>query len=598
MEYDITEQRRAYLDARGFTILTACPGSGKTTSIVYKLKSLIEECRTNYTNGVGVLCMSFTNKACDEIISKYRDMHGTSIDYPNEVRTIDSFATQYVVLKYWYLIKGLSKPRIINEDEILHNLFFHKYKGRECLVYDLKDYNDLAYHYPPENLEYIGDNVFKIGNKTIERNEHRLFNYCLEIFKYKLKHGVINSNDAMLIATSILKNHSSIVKSLANRFPYIILDEAQDTSKHQFDILELLKSAGVKNIELIGDVNQSVYEWRNARPQVFQQYCRKEGWTSLNLMENRRSVQRIIDLYSRFKPVGCPNIVSYGVEDNNIKIEIIRHDIGQERTAFDIFTTICNTHNLKSRLVLVRGKSDLTKLAAFRTKIEPWKSKIPYRIIEVELLYTQNMIKEAMDKMAWICAYLIYGDGYFAEMKKYVQERNNTVEFNIMLLQLMKLLPSLSLSFNNWDGKTRQLLKDALKLSKIPDFEFKQRMTGYNMSSLLEQPINSYFGQVKDNVVTAQTIHSAKGASVDAVLLYLHNQSGAQVISFNDIPDNSNGLLEIKEKHRLIYVACSRAKQLLAIAIPSSITEEQIRRKMKGLDVHISSQGVQMSLDL
>ena len=173
-----------------------------------------------------------------------------------------------------------------------------------------------------------------------------------------------------------------------------------------------------------------------------------------------------------------------------------------------------------------------------------------------------------------------------------------TVEFNIMLLQLMKLLPSLSLSFNNWDGKTRQLLKDALKLSKIPDFEFKQRMTGYNMSSLLEQPINSYFGQVKDNVVTAQTIHSAKGASVDAVLLYLHNQSGAQVISFNDIPDNSNGLLEIKEKHRLIYVACSRAKQLLAIAIPSSITEEQIRRKMKGLDVHISSQGVQMSLDL
>ena len=135
MEYDITEQRRAYLDARGFTILTACPGSGKTTSIVYKLKSLIEEYRTNYTNGVGVLCMSFTNKACDEIISKYRDMHGTSIDYPNEVRTIDSFATQYVVLKYWYLIKGLSKPRIINEDEILHNLFFHKYHPPDDIYY-------------------------------------------------------------------------------------------------------------------------------------------------------------------------------------------------------------------------------------------------------------------------------------------------------------------------------------------------------------------------------------------------------------------------------------------------------------------------------
>ena len=70
------------------------------------------------------------------------------------------------------------------------------------------------------------------------------------------------------------------------------------------------------------------------------------------------------------------------------------------------------------------------------------------------------------------------------------------------------------------------------------------------------------------------------------------------MISFNDIPNNSNGLLEIKEKHRLIYVACSRAKQLLAIAVPSSITVDRIRRKLEGLDVHISSQGVQMSLEL
>ena len=149
-------------------------------------------------------------------------------------------------------------------------------------------------------------------------------------------------------------------------------------------------------------------------------------------------------------------------------------------------------------------------------------------------------------------------------------------------------------------SETRQLLKDTLKLSYNPDFEFKQRIgiVGHNISSFREQPMNSYFGQEEENVVTAQTIHSAKGASVDAVLLYLHDQSGAQVISFNDIPNNSNGLLEIKEKHRLIYVACSRAKQLLAIAVPSSITVDRIRRKLEGLDVHISSQGVQMSLEL
>ena len=597
MEYEITEQRKAYLDARGLTILTACPGSGKTTSIVYKLKTLIEENRLNNTNGVGVLCLSFTNKACEEIKLKYKEMHGSSIKYPNEVRTIDSFITQYVVLKYWYLIKGLSKPRIINEEDVLHNLFFHKYNGREFLPYSLREFNDIAYHYPPEKIEYIGEHVFKIENKIVNRNDDlHLFNYCFEIFKYRLKNGVINSNDAMLIAASILKKHTFIPISLANRFPYIILDEAQDTSKYQFSIIELLKNAGVRNIELVGDVNQSVYEWRNAKPEIFQQYTRNPEWTALNLMENRRSVQRIIDLYSRFKPVGYPNIISHNVADENIKIEIIRYNNGQEKTAFDRFSFLCNQHKLHSRLVLVRGKSDLSKLAAFRTSIEPWKSKIPYRIIEVEVLYGQNKIKEALDKLGWICAYLIFGDGHFSEAKKFIQEKGNTLELNITLLELLQSLPSLSLSFNKWDIQTRALLKEKLSLPNVLNFEFKQRMQGHNMRELLNESVDSYFGQTEDSIVTAQTIHSAKGASVDAVLLYLHDRSGAQVISFNDIPDNSDGLVEIKEKHRLIYVGCSRARQLLALAVPSSITEAQIMQKLGDLDYHISSNGVQMDL--
>lgn len=600
MEYEITEQRRAYLTARGYTILTACPGSGKTTSVVFKLKTLIDEFQSQNTNGVGVLCMSFTNKACDEIICKYREMHGTSIEYPNEVRTIDSFITQFVVLKYWYLVNGLHKPRIINDEEILHNLFFKKYDGGECLVDSLRNFREISHHYSPEEVQYLGDNIYKIKNKTISRRDGELYNFCKAIFKYRFEHGVLNSNDVILIAAYILRKYNIVANSIAQRFPYMILDEAQDTSKLQFEILELLKNAGVQNIELIGDANQSVYEWRNASPDIFMQYTQKEGWRSLNLTENRRSVQRIINLYSRLKPVGTPAIISYKVEDAGIQIEVIRYDNGCEKVAFDRFNDICNARGLDSRLILVRGKGDLTKLAAFRNGIEPWKKhvKVPYRIINAQMLYAQNRIKEAIYKIGWVCAYLIFGEGHFSEMKNYIHENNNSVEFNSMLLHLLASLPSLASSFNIWNERTSRLLKQTLNLPSEPVFEFKQRLDGFCMQDVRNQPINLYYGQVEENIVAAQTIHSAKGASVDAVLLYLHDQSGAQVISFNDIPNNSNGLLEIKEKHRLIYVACSRAKQLLAIAVPSSITEDQIRRKLEGLDVHISSQGVQMSLEL
>lgn len=63
MEYEITPQRQAYLDARGYTILNACPGSGKTTSIVKKLFAVSRYCEDQYGHHTGFVCLSFTNTA-------------------------------------------------------------------------------------------------------------------------------------------------------------------------------------------------------------------------------------------------------------------------------------------------------------------------------------------------------------------------------------------------------------------------------------------------------------------------------------------------------------------------------------------------------
>lgn len=85
MDYDITLQRQAYLDARGYTILTACPGSGKTTSIVKKLLTVSRYCEEHYGKHTGFACLSFTNKACAELKQKYREMHDERITFPNVI---------------------------------------------------------------------------------------------------------------------------------------------------------------------------------------------------------------------------------------------------------------------------------------------------------------------------------------------------------------------------------------------------------------------------------------------------------------------------------------------------------------------------------
>ena len=65
MNYDLTPERRDYINARGYTLLTACPGSGKTTSIAYKLGELAVHSNDN------VLCLSFTNNAVNELDEAY-----------------------------------------------------------------------------------------------------------------------------------------------------------------------------------------------------------------------------------------------------------------------------------------------------------------------------------------------------------------------------------------------------------------------------------------------------------------------------------------------------------------------------------------------
>ena len=154
MDYEITPERQADLDARGHIILTACPGSGKTTSIVKKLYSVANYCAEQYGKHAGFACLSFTNKACAELKDKYRDMHGVPLDYPNIVATIDSFIMQCVVLPFWYLCPYCSKkPLVINEKELLDKIYFHKtYQNgelKEYIVGELRQYNRFVHNKTP-----------------------------------------------------------------------------------------------------------------------------------------------------------------------------------------------------------------------------------------------------------------------------------------------------------------------------------------------------------------------------------------------------------------------------------------------------------------
>ena len=191
--------------------------------------------------------------------------------------------------------------------------------------------------------------------------------YCKEAFTYRLEKGFITSSDALWIACDILQHHQNIGKALVTRFPYIIVDEAQDNSELHFEFFKLLKRAGLQNLEFVGDICQSIYGFNNAKPELLQSMMSEEEWNVLPLSECRRSNQRIIDLYSKLKSIAVPAIISHGVEDKGIPIIVYKYDDGNIRDVVRNFYQICDDNDLSSRIILARGTINVRNYLALKT---------------------------------------------------------------------------------------------------------------------------------------------------------------------------------------------------------------------------------------
>lgn len=599
IDYDITPQRQAYLEARGYTILTACPGSGKTTSIAKKLLAVSHYCGEHYGKHTGFACLSFTNKACAELKQKYIELHDERLAFPNEVLTIDSFIMQYVVLPFWYLCDACKKkPIVVNEASILDRIYYDNVlinnKWQQYPIMALRTFASLMHRKNP-SLISKDKAGFKWNHKTIT-NANEIA-YCTAAFTYRLAKGFITSSDALWIACDILYHHQDVAKALVARFPYIIVDEAQDNSELHFEFFKLLERAGLQNIEFVGDICQSIYGFNNARPKLLQSMMAEGVWNVLPLSECRRSNQRIINLYSKLKSSDVPTIISHDVEDKGIPIIVYKYDDGNVRDVIQDFNKICKNNGLLTKKILARGVEKCKTLAGVKdVDFKYWKSELPYLLIDSVLALESSDMDYAFQKMRLVLSDLLTDNSHDAK-RQFIHEIEHDIDWNAKIFRFLKKVPPLSLSFKEWSSQTCSLLQTYWGLENRPEFIPYQKKVGYKMKEMADVPVEQYH-QSNDNgseyYKSIDTIHAVKGATLDAVLLFLSADSRGQSISLKDFP--SSPVCVMTESQRMIYVACSRAKQFLALAVPKSITDEKIRRALTGVDIDIRNINLQEEL--
>lgn len=592
MEYDLTpKERQVYVKERGKVIITACPGSGKTTSIVYKLRKLHEEIESSNKH-TGVLCLSFTNQAVGEIINTYRAMHGVDIRYPHEVSTIDSFITQNIVLPYWNLCKYCkAAPMIVNEKNQLHDLLWYHYTdkfGKQKDACRIGKYGDTPRIIAPEEISLHAGKFY--NRTTIMQDKYK--QYAKDVVLYRLASGFLTSADAMAVALDLLLKYPVIAKSIAMRYPYIIVDEAQDTSTDQFELFKCLIDGGLKNLEFVGDTNQSIYEWRFASPDTLDALSNTDGWKHIPFVNNRRSVQRIIDLYLMLVPRNKrQQIISVLDEDKRIPIVIYRFDMNNSNEVIKDFCQTCNNYNLKEKLILTRGRNLGKLLSGTKEKPEYWKSPVPKMLINAYVDFKNGYITKAVQQLAYVWSMYMFKEDEYDKKRMFVKEKTESPTESTFLVNMLIEMPGLDETFQTWTTKMQLFLKTKFGLTATPDFDVYKRKKTFDIKVMARSKLINYFGNDVARThsdLTIQTIHSSKGMTTDAVLIFLSIDNSGKNISLNLFQKSA----AMTEKHRLLYVACSRARQFLALAIPMDYPEAQLNKLLKGVNYEVRIPGV------
>lgn len=284
----LTDQQLAALRAvEGPVLLLAVPGSGKTTVLVLRLGYMIRCC------GIAprqILTMTYTVSAARDMKMRYASLFGEELEL--EFRTINGVCSRIIRL-YEQRYQRRAFALVTDEREVARLLreIYQEVRREFPTDGDIKGLQTaIAY---AKNEMLAQEKIEELGKEIEEFPRiYRTYNQTLR------QREQMDYDDQMIYALQILRRCPDILADLRRRWTYICVDEAQDTSRIQHVIIDLLSTG---NLFLVGDEDQSIYGFRGACPQMMLDFEKNHPGAKVLLMErNFRSVRPIVETADRF----------------------------------------------------------------------------------------------------------------------------------------------------------------------------------------------------------------------------------------------------------------------------------------------------------
>lgn len=268
------EQYKAVTTINGAILIIAGAGSGKTRVITFRIAHMLD-------SGIPqsqILALTFTNKAAKEMEDRVKDLTQRKLQNLT-VSTFHAFGV-----------------RILRQD-------IDKLGYRENFsIYDETDRTSLIKECGRElNFSPDAMDIYKISQlfsniKTGRKNwgtENDMYRQLYESYQEGLKlFNAVDFDDLIVLPIKLFREHPEVLQRYRDRYKYIMVDEFQDTSHQQYELMHLLAD---QNVAVVGDDDQSIYSWRGADYQNIINFEKDFPVTEIRLEQNYRSSNTILE---------------------------------------------------------------------------------------------------------------------------------------------------------------------------------------------------------------------------------------------------------------------------------------------------------------
>lgn len=528
--------------------INAGPGAGKTTWLINHIKNVVQ-----HSERLGkvkkVACITYTNIAVEKILSNLRESCENV-----EVSTIHAFLYKHVVKPYIYFlnIPELDITKLKGHDEYVPN---------KSILYRVKAETKQQYLEDSDLLEALLNLQWKFDKKGVLDIAPRKF------YKFKIKKetyliykkvcwskGILHHDDVLYFSWLLLEKYPSLLEILRAKFPYIFIDEFQDTNPIQTEILKKL-SEKESIIGVIGDKAQSIYKFQGADVSQFVNF-KINGMREYKIEGNHRSTVEIINILNIIRNDAI--LTQYSPENKHgCKPKIL---IGDAISTFNFAKRQCRPQTLWT--LCYRNEIANCMKKGFNEQAESillediitndsnaLRAKQIYYILSAIEYARENKVKDAIKLM-----------------KRAIHDDDAD---KAALVQLQNFL-------NNYDQFKNRTITEfycdyisekVFHKSKISRGKPKEY---YDSKKYIDLALAV---RINDDDSAHRTIHKAKGDENTCVMVIIPDTDDIEEsLSFILKPDITS------ELNRVYYVALSRAMEKLFISVP--IMDDKIETKL------------------